>query len=114
MVNSYEFKKQFLLKILRNTFSSIGVRILMIIISILLIPFMIAKMGKQEFGILALMGAVTGYVGLLDVGFNSAFIKYISEHFTRGETKKINQIINSGFVFYILWSVLIISLSYFF
>ena len=114
MIVTTEFKKNFLRKVLRNTFSAIGVRILLIIISILLIPFMIAKMGKQEFGILALMGAVTGYVGLLDVGFNSAFIKYISEHFTRGETEKINQIINSGFVFYIMWSGLIIILSYFF
>ncbi len=114
MSTTQEFKRSFLTKILRNTFAAVGVRILMIIVSILLIPFMIAKLGKQEFGVLALLGAATGYIGLFDVGFNAAFIKYISKYFTKGDTTEINKIINSGLGFYILWAGLVVALSYFF
>lgn len=113
MDDSEEFKRFFLVRILRNTFFAGGVRLFMIMVSIFLIPFMISILGNEKFGILALMGAVTGYVGLLDVGLSSTFIKYISEYHAKGKICRINNIINSGIAFYIVFTCLIIVLSYF-
>jgi O-antigen/teichoic acid export membrane protein len=48
------------------------------------------------------VGVITGYFGLFDFGVGTSFEKYISEYYTKKDYKCLNQVVNTGFVFYSL------------
>jgi len=100
-------------KIIRNTIFNIFGRFWIILVTLFLTPYIIRHIGLERFGIWALVGVLTGYFGLLDFGFGQSFIKYISEFYTKKDYKKINQIINSGFIFYFVFAIIIIALAFF-
>ena len=100
-------------KIIKNTvFNAIG-HFFVIVISLLLTPYIVRHLGVERFGIWAIVFVVTEYFGLLDLGIGTSFIKYIAEFYTRKDVHKINQIINTGFVFYSILSAIILLLILF-
>ena len=83
-------------------------------IAVFLTPYIIHRIGVERFGVWALMGAVTSYFSLLDFGTGTSFVKYIAEFYTKKEFNKINQVVSTGFIFYLLLTVLVVTLSVFF
>ena len=81
-------------------------------ITLILTPYIIHNIGLERYGIWAIVGVITGYFGLLDLGIGSSFVKYISEYYTKEDFKRLNQVVNSGFVFYSLFGVGIIILGF--
>ncbi|MDP3786627.1 MAG: MATE family efflux transporter, partial [Candidatus Omnitrophota bacterium] len=100
-------------KIVRNTiFNAVG-RFWGILVALFLTPYIIHHIGIERFGILAIVGAITGYFGLFDFGIGTSFVKYIAEFYAKKEYKKINQVVNTGFIFYSVFAILIIILAFF-
>ena len=81
------------------------------LVALVLIPYIIGHIGIERYGMWAIVGVLTGYFGLLDFGIGTSFVKYIAEYYTKKDYKKINQVINTGFVFYSVFAVLIITLG---
>lgn len=99
-------------KIIRNTiFNTIG-RFWGILVALFLTPYIIRHIGVDRFGIWAIVGVLTGYFGLLDFGIGTSFVKYISEFYAKEDYKKINQVVNTGFIFYSIFAVFIIALGF--
>lgn len=99
-------------KIIRNTiFNTIG-RFWGILVALILIPYIIHHIGVERYGIWAIVGVITGYFGLLDFGVGTSFVKYISEYYTKEDFKSLNQVVNTGFVFYSLFGGAIIVLGF--
>ena len=99
-------------KIIRNTiFNAIG-RFWGIIVALFLTPYIIGHIGIDRFGIWAIVGVLTGYLSLLDLGIGTAFVKFVSEHYTKKDYKSINQIVNTGIVFYTVFAVVIITIGF--
>ena len=95
-------------KIIRNTiFNAIG-RFWGIAVALFLIPYIIGHIGVERYGIWAIVGVLTGYFGLLDFGIRISFVKYIAEFYAKKDFKKINQLINTGVVFYFFAVVVVI------
>ncbi len=101
-------------KIIKNTIFNVIGRFWGILIPFLLTPYIIKYIGLERYGIWAIVGVITGYFGLLDFGINSSFVKYIAEHNTKKEYEKINDVVNTGIIFYSLLALIIIPLGYFF
>jgi len=100
-------------KIIRNTiFNAVG-RFWGILVALILTPYIIRHIGIERYGIWALVGVLTGYFGLLDFGIRTSFVKYISEYYTKKDYEKINQVVNTGFVFYSIFAIFVISLGFF-
>ncbi|HDL00916.1 MAG TPA: hypothetical protein ENH23_01620, partial [candidate division Zixibacteria bacterium] len=99
-------------KIVRNTIFNIIGRFWGILVALVLTPYIISHIGIERYGIWAIIGVITGYFGLLDFGIGTSFVKYIAEYYTKKDFKKINQVINTGFVFYSIFAVLIIILGF--
>lgn len=94
-------------KIVRNTiFNAIG-RFWGILVALVLTPYIIGHIGIERFGIWAIVGVLTGYFGLLDFGIGTSFVKYISEFYAKKDYEKINQVVNTGFVFYTIFAIFI-------
>lgn len=97
-------------KIIKNTvFNAMG-QFFLIVVSLLLTPYIVRHLGIERFGIWAIVFVVTEYFGLLDLGIGTSFIKYVAEFYARKDFEKINQIINTGFVFYSMFSGIILLL----
>ena len=100
-------------KIIKNTIFNIIGRFLGVLVVLFLTPYIIRHIGIERFGIWAIIGVITGYFGLLDFGIGASFVKYISEFYTKKDYEKINQVVNTGFVFYSIFAILIITLAFF-
>jgi len=99
-------------KIVRNTLFNIAGNFWGILVALVLIPYIIGHIGAERFGVWAIVGVITGYFGLLDFGVGTSFVKYISEYYTKEDFKSLNQVVNTGFVFYSLFGVVIIVLGF--
>ncbi|CAK8723830.1 Membrane protein involved in the export of O-antigen and teichoic acid [Candidatus Electrothrix aarhusensis] len=86
--------------LIKNSFLNIFGRILPLIAGVLLIPYAIKGLGKESFGILALVWVIFGYFGLFDFGLSRTTTKFASEAFD----KKDNQALRS-----IFWTAILLS-----
>lgn len=73
------------------------------IISILYTPLLLRMLGQSEYGLYNLSNSVVGYLGILDMGFGSAVIRYISKY--RSEENKEGEYNLIG-MFIILYSII--------
>lgn len=60
-----------------------------ILVGLLYTPYMLQKMGQNEYGLYALVASVIGYLTILDFGFGNAVIRYTAKF--RAEGKQAQQ-----------------------
>lgn len=100
-------------RIIRNTIFNIAGCFWGILVALVLTPYIIRHIGIERFGIWAVVGVITGYFGMLDFGIGTSFVKYIAEFYAKKDYDKINHVVNTGFIFYSIFAILIIILSFF-
>ena len=87
------------------------------VIGIAFTPYMIAQLGKDEYGLYQLLYAVIGYFSLLDFGLGGTLTRFILKYKAEGDNKKVKSVITMFVKIYctIGLSVLIITFigSYF-
>ncbi len=93
-------------KVIKNTFYYILSQIIGFIFPLILTPFIIGHIGGTSYGIYALVLGFAGIFGLFDLSVSSSFIKFISEHYNKKEYDELNSVINTGILFYTLFSVI--------
>ncbi len=98
--------------IARNTAFNMAGRIWEALLSLVLIPYIIARIGEPYFGLWALIGSFVGYVGLVDLGFGSGFVKYIAEHHARRDTPAISAVVSTGLLFYLALGLVVLAVSW--
>jgi O-antigen/teichoic acid export membrane protein len=86
-------------------FSNIIGKVWAVLIALFLTPYIIHRIGVERYGLFAIVGVVTIYIGLLDFGVGSSFAKYIAEFCTQKDYRNLNNIINTGFAYYFLFSI---------
>lgn len=92
-------------KVIKNTYYFILSQIIGFIFPLLLTPFIIGYIGDTSYGIYALVLGFAGIFGLFDLSVSSSFIKFISEHYNKKEFNELNSVINTGIIFYTLFSL---------
>jgi O-antigen/teichoic acid export membrane protein len=50
------------------------------ITGILVTPYIIDKLGKEEYGLWTLIGALIGYISVLDFGLNNAIVRFVAKY----------------------------------
>ncbi len=96
-------------KIIRNVLFNLIGRLWTMLVSLLLTPYIISKLGVQRFGLWSLTIVITSYFSLLDLGFGTSFVKYIAEYHTREDYKAINGVFNTGLAFHLALAIAIIA-----
>ena len=99
-------------KVIVNTLYNTFGRFWGIMVGVFLTPYIISRIGVDRFGVWAVVGVVTGYFGLLDLGVGASFVKYISEFYARKEYNKISHIVNTGFTLYFILAIVSFLLVY--
>jgi O-antigen/teichoic acid export membrane protein len=93
-------------KVIKNTYYYLISQLIGILSPLVLTPYIISKIGKEEFGIYVIVLGFVGTFNLFDFSVSTSFIKFISEHFHKKEFVKLNNVINTGFLFYTFFSLI--------
>lgn len=97
--------KQLLLK---NIFSNWAQMVTGAVIAFFLTPFLVHTLGKNEYGIWALVFSVIAYMNFFDVGMKQSLARYLSKHYATRDYDGLNQVINSGNLIYSITGSLVV------
>ena len=78
------------------------------IISFLLSPFILHRLGDEAFSIWILIFALTGYFGLLDLGIRSSIVRYTARFLARDARAELSKYLSTSLTFYGLVSVIVL------
>ncbi len=97
-------------KIIKNTIFNSSGSLISTAFYLILIPYMLLKLGPEKFGIWALVSVIFTVFHSLDFGTGTAFLKYFSEFYV----KKDDEAFNRTLIFGILFNLLLMSALVFF
>jgi len=82
-----------------------------ILIAFILSPFLVHTLGDTKYGIWTVAVAFTGYMNLMDIGLGSAVNKYVARYAGLKDQDKIDQIISTALVLFLVMGLVIILIS---
>lgn len=71
-------------------------------------PFVVHTLGDARYGILTLLFSAAGHFGLADIGVRLSIGRHVNFYMARGEPEKVNGIVNTGMVFFLVTSPLLL------
>ncbi len=63
---------------------------------LVVMPFLIQRLGPATYGLWSLIGSLTGYLGVLDFGVRPAVGRLIAAHRARGEIEEVNAVVSTA------------------
>ncbi|MBI6060435.1 lipopolysaccharide biosynthesis protein [Clostridium perfringens] len=78
------------------------------IISLIYTPLMIRMLGQSEYGLYTLSNSVVGYLGILDMGFGNAVVRYTTKLRAEGDKEGEYSLIGMFILLYSIISLIII------
>lgn len=64
---------------------------------LLVMPYLIQTLGTATYGLWILIGALTGYFGVLDLGISAALGRLVAIHQARREVEQVNAVMSTAF-----------------
>src|SRR5262245_29949908 len=104
---SITFLGAFSKKLVTNTFFNFVGRCWIFLTTLLLTPYILKHINVHEFGVWVLLTIFTSSFNLLDLGMGAAFVKHVSEYYTRRDYDRLNKALFSGLIFYILFGLVL-------
>ncbi len=98
-------------RLIRNISSqwiSLGAQLL---ISVLMTPFMVRRLGDVGYGIVVLISGLVGYSGILYFGLGAAVVKFVAEHHAREDMDELNATCSTILGVYLGFGVLCLALA---
>jgi O-antigen/teichoic acid export membrane protein len=95
--------------IIKNTLSNYGRQAVQILVFLVLTPFIAARLGTEAFGLWALLQAVIGLFGLLDLGFGTSVVKYIAEARSSDDPSRLSCLTATFFWVYMVLGAIVIA-----
>jgi len=99
-------------RILRNVLSAGGSKVAATLVAILITPVLVAGLGIERYGLWALAGVFVNYLGLLDLGIGTAFVKSLADHHGAKSIHRFNAVIRTGLFVYILFTIVVLPLAF--
>ena len=81
-----------------NVFSNWTGYAVQVAVTFFLTPLVVGSLGDARYGVWILLSGLTGYYGLLDLGFRAGLTQYLTRHLATKQYDKLNQTASTGFV----------------
>ena len=78
------------------------------VLGLLITPFIIHQLGKQEYGLYTLIGSLVGYISVLDLGLNNTIIRFLAKYRAQNDRKAEENFLATTFIIYCIISLIII------
>jgi O-antigen/teichoic acid export membrane protein len=102
-------------RILRNTLSSVGLQVALVLINVGLVPFVLRQIGAEAYGLWALTTLLVGLAGIADLGISNAIVKYTASLRAQADFRELSKMVGSAtglyFLLFILYSLLMVVLA---
>ncbi|NMT63784.1 oligosaccharide flippase family protein [Marinobacter orientalis] len=85
--------------ILVNTGSNVLVMLVKLTLTFIMTPFFIHYMGNYDYGLWEMVGAIVGYMGMLDLGIKPAISRFAAKYRAEDDRLGLQQVFASTFVF---------------
>ncbi len=86
--------------------------VVQVAVGFFLTPFVISHLGQSGYGIWVLVGSFIGYYGLLNLGVGSAISRYVARYSVQGDTKSLNETVNTALAMFCLTGFCAIIISF--
>lgn len=97
-------------RLIHNTLSNFGVRLIEMILTLVSVPVLIKYVGEPGFDLLILVGALTGYFGLLGAGVPTGATKFVAEYHAKEAWSEVEGVINTSLMFFVVVGVVVAAL----
>ena len=74
-------------------------------------PFVVHSLGDVQYGLWSLLTALTGYLGLVEVGTRAGLGRYVTYYLGRGDNAKVNGIFNTALAMFVVIGVLVLAVA---
>ncbi len=81
------------------------------VIAFFLSPFVVHHLGNSAYGIWVLVGSLTGYLGLLNLGVRAAVTRYVAQFHAEGDDQEASAVASSALTIFLVAGALAIFLS---
>jgi O-antigen/teichoic acid export membrane protein len=81
------------------------------IVGLLLTPFIIRSLGQSEYGLYTMIGALVGYMSVLDFGLNNTIVRYVAKFKLQNNKKGEENFLAHSFIIYFCISLLVLGLG---
>lgn len=88
--------------LLRNIFSNWAIMFITIIIAFFMNPFLVHNLGKEQYGIWALILSVVAYSNFLDAGMKQSLARFIPKYYATKDFDGLNEVLNSSNLIYLV------------
>lgn len=92
--------------LLRNSLWNLSGSAVPMVVALATVPLLIGALGVEGFGIVTLVGSVTGYFSVLDINLSAGSIKYLAEHHAAKDRERFAETFWFGSMFYGLLGLL--------
>ena len=76
-------------------------------IGVVLVPFLIALLGRDQFGLAMLMGVIVSFATIADLGLSSALGRHLSEALAKGEQERYSELVSTAFLIWTFSAVIV-------
>ena len=81
--------------LIKNIFSNWAMMFVSIAIAFFMSPFLVHNLGKEQYGIWALVLSIVSYSGFLDAGMRQSLARYIPKYYAVKDYPKLNQVLST-------------------
>lgn len=71
------------------------------VVAIIMVPFLLAHVGKQGYGLVGILGVIVSIAGVTDLGLRGALGRELTEQVARHNHERFNQIASTAFLLYL-------------
>jgi O-antigen/teichoic acid export membrane protein len=97
--------------ILRNAASGVAARLVGMIITVFITPFLIRKLGEGTYGLWVLVFSFIGYFGMSDFGLRTAVGRFVALHQAKDEHDEMNRVVVTSLVMLTFTSAIILTIT---
>ena len=95
-----------------NAFSNWAVLAVNGVTGFFLTPYIIAQLGREDYGILTLVASVVGYYGLLELGVQSAVMRYVAYYAGQRDARALSETVSTALAIFLLPATAGVALSF--
>jgi len=76
------------------------------LVGVLVLPFNVAHLGKDAYGLWMLTASITAYFSVLDLGYGGSLVKFVAQYRARRDVPALNEVLSTTFYLFAAFGVL--------
>jgi O-antigen/teichoic acid export membrane protein len=90
-----------------NVLINVLAQMILFLVSFFTAPYVISKLGREEYGLLAILSAVLVYFSVMDFGWHEALVKKIAGLREKKEEKERGLVLGTALIGYLVWGTIL-------